>query len=145
MNSFVYKIRDIAARDKHNLCRFGEIVILSSIPVVFLLILIRLFDADVFLGSDLTSLVFAINAGIFMERNGIYGESSVRDFAMIFPALMFIACILCLLASFIYSYNILPAFDNEYFKPVFSFFVIFLATISILSGLFHALQPRLRF
>jgi succinate dehydrogenase hydrophobic anchor subunit len=114
--------------------------------VIFLLILIRLFNVDnIFLGSDLTSLVFAINAGILMERNGIYRENSVRDFAMIFPIFMFAICFLCLLALFIHSQNVYPVFDNDYFKPIFSILVIILAVFSILIGLFYALQSRLRF
>jgi hypothetical protein len=140
------KIIEVIFRDKDNLLRFLEIVALSSIPVVFLLILIRFFNVNnIFLGSDLTSLVFAINAGIFMERNGIYSENNVRDFAMIFPVFMFVICFLCLLVLFVHSQEIYPIFDNEYFKPIFSILVVVLVIFSILIGLFYALQSRLRF
>lgn len=146
------KIKDIITIDKDNFLRFLEIVVLSSLPVLVLSFLIFIFGVRVvFLNSDLTCLAFAINAGIFMERNGIYCDASSRDFAMIFPFLVGMFCLLCLFVLFLHKHDVnpLPFLNNslvkEYFDIAFLLLNIFLIIISVLSGMVYALQSRLRF
>jgi len=138
-------IKQLIYRDKENLARFFKIVVLSSIPVLTLLTLIRVFNTNYYNDLDITSLVLSINAGIFMENDGIYNEKPIKSYTKIISIAMIMFCIVSYIIVFIHKHQILeiPSF-NERFESVFFIFIMALCIVSILLGMIFALKSNVR-